>query len=103
AEREAPARLDRLELAAMRARALGEDDGRDAVRLDASAERRDLVDRLLRVVTVDQAIAAAPQIVRDARDAARQLALRDELGEVREEQVPQQGDVEHALVIRDDE
>ena len=72
-------------------------------RSHARAELLDRDERLLRVVTVDQRVAAAAEIVRDARDAARQLALRDELREVAEEEVPEERDVEHALMIGDDQ
>ena len=73
------------------------------LRLDTPAELADLDHGLLRVVTVDQAVAAAPEVVRDARNEARQLALRHELRKVREQEVQQQRDVEHALVVGDDE
>src|SRR5207253_8557125 len=51
----------------------------------------------------DQHVPAAAKVVRDARDPAAERALGDVLREAREEQAPEDGDVEHALVVRDDD
>src|SRR5439155_4792216 len=102
-ERQRPGPLELPEFPAPRARALREDHRRGSSRTDTSAELADGGQRPGRVAAVDQHVPAAAKVVRDARDPAAERALGDVLREAREEQAPEDGDVEHALVVRDDD
>src|SRR5207244_2003643 len=55
------------------------------------------------VAALDQHVAAPAEVVRHARDPAPERALGDVFREAGEEEASQDGDVEHALVIRDDD
>src|SRR5205814_8276806 len=84
-----------------RARAVREAAGGAAPVAGALAELADRGERGRGVAPVDQRVAAAAEVVRHARDPARELPLGDVLREVRSEQRADDRDVEHALVIRD--
>ena len=67
-------------------------------------EPPDRLHRIRAVAAVDERVAAPPQVVGDARDPAlRELPLGDELQVVPREHRAQDRDVEHALVVRDEE
>src|SRR5262249_5619437 len=84
-------------------RTLGKDERRGAAGAHARAELADCRHRPAAVGPVDQDVAAAAEGARDARDRGPEGALGNVLREVREEGLPEEGDVEHALVVRHDD
>ena len=100
-ERERSGGLERGELAAARPCSLRVDEGRDTARLSPSAECVNRLRRLLTVLPVDEGVAANSEVVGDARNPVCELPFGDVLREVREQQRPCDRNVEHALVVRD--
>src|SRR3989442_2759950 len=100
-QREGPRAAELAQLARAGACPLGEDHRRDAARLHAPAELADRRHRAGRIAAVDEDVAAAAEVVRDARDPMTQRSLGDVLGEAPEEERAEERDVEHALVVGD--
>jgi hypothetical protein len=102
-ERLGAGRPEATQLAAARARALRVEDRGHAPLDDLLAEPADHLGREAAIAAVDDRVAPGAKIVRDARDPARELALRYVLREVGAQHRPVDRDVEHALVVADEQ
>src|SRR5207249_1627779 len=99
---ECPTWLEDSEIALPRAGSFGEDYSRHAAAFYLLPELSDRHQRLIGILAVDDRVAAAAEIVGDARNPARELALGDILRKVGKEERPENRHVEHALVVGDD-